>query len=85
MITVCREFADPSTHQFVTELIDSFGKRNLVQTNILESDHAPAVAEASAQMYAREQAFIIALKEKHGFSPAQIQALQKQPKDCGCP
>lgn len=85
MISVCREFADPMKHQFVTELCDSFGKKMLVQTNILEADHAPAVADASAQMYAREQAFIIVLKEKHGFSPAQVQAMQKQPKDCGCP
>lgn len=84
MITVCREYADPNTHQMVTELVDSFGKKMLVQTRILEADHAQAVTDSSALMESQEQAFIAALKDKHNFSDAQIDAMKKKPGDCGC-
>lgn len=84
MISICREYADPSTHQFVTELVDSFGTKMIVQTRILEADHAPAVEEAKFNMLGREAAFVAVLKGKHGFSDAQIDAMKKSPGDCGC-
>jgi len=68
----------------VTVLIDSFGNKVLVQTAILNAEHATAVEAEKVAMQAREDQFIAVLKEKHNHTDAMIEALKKQPGDCGC-
>lgn len=85
MISVCREFVHAAHYLAVTELVDSFGTKFIVQTPILEQDHAAAVEQAKSEMQAREDALIAKLKAApFSYSEEKIQAMQKSPQDCGC-
>lgn len=84
MIRKCREFVQPRGFLAVTELVDDFGNKMLVQTPILDANHKEAVQQAAGEMESREQRLVDALRTNHGHTQQMIDALKKAPGDCGC-
>lgn len=84
MIRKCREFIQPNGFLAITELIDDFGNKFVVQTAILNADHKEGVAQAASEMETREHRFVDTLRNKHGHTDQMIEALKKKPGDCGC-
>lgn len=81
---ICSDRIDAQAKQRIVSLIDSFGSKQNVQIPLLgDVDDAVLIANEIAAMNAREAAFVAKLQQR-GMSNEQIDALRKDPNDCGC-